>query len=145
MWLNRRTQSALFSSPDQLLRSLPIHCPSIVHPHLRTLLYRKPWANFLQTSCGAFCQSGVENLYKRLRSVKLDWRHAHMYLKNLLLQNQESFEAESWYIASGTLGLPSLFKWWPWVNIWSFYGTTKFASLCICMGKMLNYDFPKIY
>ena len=27
-----------------------------------------------------------------------------------LLHNQESFEAESWYIASGTLGLPSLFK-----------------------------------
>ena len=30
--------------------------------------------------------------------------------KNLLLQNQESFEAESSYIALGTQGLPSLFK-----------------------------------
>ena len=30
--------------------------------------------------------------------------------KNLLLQNQGSFKAESWYIASGTLGLPSLIK-----------------------------------
>ena len=29
-------------------------------------------------------------------------------LKNLLLQNQDSFEAESCYIASGTQGLPSL-------------------------------------
>ena len=27
-------------------------------------------------------------------------------LKNLLLLNQESFEAESWYIASGMQGLP---------------------------------------
>ena len=34
-------------------------------------------------------------------------------LKNLLLQNQESFGAESWYIASRAQGLPSLFKWWP--------------------------------
>ena len=31
-------------------------------------------------------------------------------LKNLL-QNQESFEAESLYIVLGTQGLPSLFKW----------------------------------
>ena len=33
-------------------------------------------------------------------------------LKNPLLRNQESFEAESWYIAYGTQGLPSLFTWW---------------------------------
>ena len=33
-------------------------------------------------------------------------------LKNLLLESQESFEAESWYIASGTQGLQSLFKYW---------------------------------
>ena len=31
-------------------------------------------------------------------------------LKNLLLQNQESFEAESLYIASGIQGLPNLFQ-----------------------------------
>ena len=31
-------------------------------------------------------------------------------LKNLLLQNQESFEAESEYISLGTEDLPSLFK-----------------------------------
>ena len=29
-------------------------------------------------------------------------------LKNLLLQNQESFEAETWYIVFGTLVLPNL-------------------------------------
>ena len=35
-----------------------------------------------------------------------------MYGKTLQnLQNQESFEAESWYIASGTQGLPSMYKW----------------------------------
>ena len=31
-------------------------------------------------------------------------------LKSLLLQNQESFKAESWYIASWTQDLLSLFK-----------------------------------
>ena len=37
-------------------------------------------------------------------------------IKNLL-QNQESFEAESWYIV---------------------YSKVKFVSLCICMGKILK-------
>ena len=31
-------------------------------------------------------------------------------LKNILLQNQESFEAAFWYIAFGTQCLPSLFR-----------------------------------
>ena len=31
-------------------------------------------------------------------------------LENFLLQNKESFDAQYWYIASGTQGLPSLFK-----------------------------------
>ena len=33
-------------------------------------------------------------------------------LQTLLLQNQENFKAESWYIALGTQELPSLFKLW---------------------------------
>ena len=33
-------------------------------------------------------------------------------LKTLLLQNQEIFEAESWYISSETQDLPSVFKGW---------------------------------
>ena len=33
-------------------------------------------------------------------------------LKNLLLQNQETFEAESYYVAFETQVLPDLHKWW---------------------------------
>ena len=33
-------------------------------------------------------------------------------LNSFLLQNQESFGAESWYIVSLSQALPSLFKWW---------------------------------
>ena len=57
-----------------------------------------------------------------------------IYGKNLLIQNQESFEAEAQYIASGTEGLPSLFKWWSGVDLWPFYGNVKFAPSYICMG-----------
>ena len=31
--------------------------------------------------------------------------------KNLFLQNQKADDLESWYVASGTQVLPSLFKW----------------------------------
>ena len=53
-------------------------------------------------------------------------------LKNLLLLNQESFNAEFKYIALRTLGLPNLFKWWPYIGIWLFYSKVRSASLCIC-------------
>ena len=55
-------------------------------------------------------------------------------LKNLLLQNQERFEAETWYIALETQGLPSLLKMtlsWPF----TFSGQGQICSLCICSGK----------
>ena len=56
-------------------------------------------------------------------------------LKNLLLQNQKDDDLESWYVASGAPVLPSLFKWWPWVDLNLFYGKVKFGPLCFCMGK----------
>ena len=36
--------------------------------------------------------------------------HLNAILKNLILQHQGSYEAESWYIALGTQGLPNLVK-----------------------------------
>ena len=37
--------------------------------------------------------------------------------KNLLLQNQKADGLGTWYVASGMWGLPSLFKWWSWVDL----------------------------
>ena len=37
-------------------------------------------------------------------------------LKNLL-RNQKADDLETWYAASGARVLPSLFKWWPWVDL----------------------------
>ena len=54
-------------------------------------------------------------------------------LKILLLWNQTDDDLECWYAASGTQVLPSLFKWWPWVDPDLFYGKVKFAPLCFCM------------
>ena len=56
-------------------------------------------------------------------------------LKNLLLWNQKADELESWYAALGSRVLPSLFKWWHWIDCDLFYGKVKFGPLCFCMGK----------
>ena len=64
-----------------------------------------------------------------------------IYGKNLLLQNQESFEAESWYIASGTQGLLSF----PNDGCRFIFDLITARSVLhpqyICMGKMLENHF----
>ena len=124
---------------DELLWSLAVCRRPSVHPHL--------WTTFSET-LGQFSS----NFWSFL--LKGDWKFVQMVmvrwsrwppcpymtktLKNLLLRNQESFRAESWYPALWTQDLPSLFKWWPYVDLWLFYGKVKFASPCICMGKLLK-------
>ena len=49
-------------------------------------------------------------------------------LKNLLLRNQKADDVESWYAASGGRVLPSLFKWWPWVDHDLFYGKVNLVT-----------------
>ena len=56
-------------------------------------------------------------------------------LKNLLLRNQKAYDLETWYVASSARVLPSLNKWWPWVDHDLFYSKVKFGPLCFCMGK----------
>ena len=55
-------------------------------------------------------------------------------LKNLLL-NQKAYDLQTWYVASGARLLPSLFKWWHWIDLDLFYGKAKFGTLCFYMGK----------
>ena len=58
--------------------------------------------------------------------------------KMFLLWNQKAFDVESLYAALVTGVLPSLFKWWPLVDLDLFYGDVKFGPLCLCMGKKLR-------
>ena len=59
---------------------------------------------------------------------------------NLLLLNQESLKAESWYIALWSQDQPCSND-----DPMTFYGKVKFASPCICIGKMLKSHFLKMY
>ena len=69
-----------------------------------------------------------------------------IYGKNLknLHWNQKADDLETWYAASCARVLPSLFKWWPWVDHDLFYGKVKFGPLCFCMGKGKTMDFSEI-
>ena len=62
-------------------------------------------------------------------------------LKNLLLQNKQAADLESWYAASGARILPSLFKWLPWVDPDLFYGKVKFGPYAFVWEKGKTMDF----
>ena len=47
-------------------------------------------------------------------------------VKNLFLQNHWIDCLESTYVASATLELQTLYKWWHWVDLDVFYGGIKF-------------------
>ena len=66
-------------------------------------------SNFHQISHGAFCRNEIDNLFEWFRAIK-KMAVMPMYDKKIFFQKQESFEAESWNIASGTQRLLSLFK-----------------------------------
>ena len=61
--------------------------------------------------------------------------------KNLLLQNQKSYDLETWHVALGTQALQSLYKWWPWVDLDLFYGKVNLGHLYVWMGKTVIKSF----
>ena len=58
--------------------------------------------------------------------------------KIILLQNQKSYDPETWHAASGTKALQSLYKQCPWVDLDLFYGKVKFGNLGFSTGKSEN-------
>ena len=58
-----------------------------------------------------------------------------------LLQNQKSYELETWHVALGTYALQSLYKWWPWDDLDLFYGKVKLGHLYVWMGKTVIKSF----
>ena len=102
--------------------------------HFKLLFLGKPKADWSQISNPRdegtkICSNGPGHMTKMPA--------LHIYgknIKNQLIWNQKADDLESWYAASGTQLLPSLFKWYPWVDVDIFYGKVKFGPLCFCMG-----------
>ena len=59
-------------------------------------------------------------------------------LKNLLLRNRKADDHESWYAASGTLVLPSLFKWWPKLTLTYFTARPNLVPYAFVWEKVNN-------
>ena len=96
-------------------------------------------ANVAQILCGAFLGWGNERLLEWLGPLtKMAAMPIYCMVKtfkSLLLQNQTSPGALSLHKSSGTGDLPELLK----IDVWPFYGKVKFASPCICMGRIHLY------
>ena len=61
--------------------------------------------------------------------------------KNILLQNKKSYDLEIWHVALGAQALQILYKWWPWVDLYLFYGKVKLGHLYFWMGKTVTKSF----
>ena len=58
-----------------------------------------------------------------------------------LLQNQKSYDLETWHVALGTQALQNLYKWWSWVDLDLFYRKVKLGHLYVWMGKTVIKSF----
>ena len=95
--------------------------------HFQTSFPQKHKAVRSQISYRAIMGCWEENLFKYSGSHDQDGFQA-IYgknLKNLLLQNQEADDLETWYTAMGTQVLPKCVQWWHWVDHDHFYDMVK--------------------
>ena len=92
------------------------------------------WANWSQISYGLH---GLGE--RKFVQWVVTWPLCPYMVKTIEnLQNRMAKITETWYAALGTQVLPSLFKWWPHVDLWPFYAKVKFGSVCFYIGKPLD-------
>ena len=89
---------------------------------------------------------GVMKVYTKGPGHMTKMTAVPIYDKNLknLLRNQKAYDLETCYVALSVRVLPSLFKWWPWVDLDLFYDKVQFGPLCFCMGKKWKWIFQKL-
>ena len=124
--------------------------------HLLSVICRRPqlWTTSPLKPLGQFSSNFMWSLL-----LKEDWKIVQMItvrhsrlppcpymvktLKNLLLQNQESFKAESWYIASRTQGLQSCSNDDPRLTFDLFTAKSNLHPHAFVWGKYWKVIFSK--
>ena len=66
-----------------------------------------------------------------------------IYGKNLLLQNQTSYDLEIWHVALGTQALQSFYKWWPWLTLIYFMARSNLVPYAFVWEKGKTMDFSE--
>ena len=110
--------TVIFSSPEPKAHrtgELIVYSCSGGRPSFTMLkhLLRNRLANQSQIFCQAFMGRRNESLLMASGSHDLDGRHTHIWLKpfkNPLLQNQMSYDPETWHVVSRTRACHSLLK-----------------------------------
>ena len=110
--------------------SIPIETASVRRPFILNNL-----ANQSQILCWASSGRGNQSLYKWARSHDQDGPMP-IYGKNPL-ENQKSYDLETWLAASDTQGLQSWFKRRPWNDLELFYVKVKFGPLGVWIKKLV--------
>ena len=92
---------------------------AVCHPHSLNIFFSETTG---PTEAKFHMESSQNGERKFVQMVLVTWPrlppcpYMVKTLKNLLLRNQNVDDLETWYAASSTRVLPSLFKWWPWVD-----------------------------
>ena len=63
--------------------------------------------------------------------------------KILLFWNQKADDLETWYASLGARVLPSLLKWWPWVDLDLFYSKVILVPYAFVWEKDKTMDFSE--
>ena len=63
--------------------------------------------------------------------------------KNLLLQNQKSYDLETWHVALGTQAVQSLYKWWPGLTLTYFMARSNLVPYAFVWEKGKTMDFSE--
>ena len=62
-------------------------------------------------------------------------------VKNLLLQNQKSYNCETWFEALGNGALQNAYKSCTWNDLDLFYGKVNIGHLCIYLEKIVKMGY----
>ena len=100
--------------------------------------------NFIWSLLGA----GKRKFVQMVQVTWPRWQPCPYLVKNIkiLLWNQKTNDLETWCATSGVQVLPSLFKWWPWVDLDLFYGTARsnLIPYAFVWEKGKTNDFQKL-
>ena len=137
----------IFSSPEQKAPrwaiSIPM-TPASVPQHFQTSSPLKPLGQLNSNFILRLLRMGEPKFVQIVLVTWPRWPPCPYMVKpfkNLLLQNQKTDDLGTWYVTFGMWGLPSLFKWWSYVDLDLLNMKVKFASLYIKIGFFLKVDF----
>ena len=95
----------------------------------------------------SLCWMGKWNFVHRILVTWSRWPPCLYMVKTFeshLLRNGTADDLETWYAPLGTWALPSLYKWWPLVDLDLFYGKVKFGHKLLYGKKAELWIYVKL-